>query len=214
MNYVRTYNDLIEKRKVCPAKGYVENHHIVPRSLGGSNKKDNLVTLTAREHWIAHLLLWKIRPCIQTAHACHMMAMNKDKRGVPKIRNSRMYELVRKECMRFCSENGKKRISELNGSFGTKWISSLVLKENRKIKNGDVVPDGWSEGRSAWLKERRVKEKKIKQERDKKSKEQRAQEIFRDFCKKKLSLRDYARLHYPFSHVSLHLLFKKYASKD
>ncbi len=36
---------------------YVELHHIIPRSLGGSNEADNLVCLTAREHCIAHLLL-------------------------------------------------------------------------------------------------------------------------------------------------------------
>ncbi len=38
---------------------YYEKHHIVPRSLGGSNDPDNLILLTAREHFIAHLLLPK-----------------------------------------------------------------------------------------------------------------------------------------------------------
>ena len=32
--------------------GYYEKHHIQPKSLGGSNKKENLVRLTAREHFI------------------------------------------------------------------------------------------------------------------------------------------------------------------
>lgn len=36
---------------------YVEQHHIIPKSLGGTNDKSNLVFLTAREHCIAHLLL-------------------------------------------------------------------------------------------------------------------------------------------------------------
>jgi hypothetical protein len=38
---------------------YVEKHHIIPKSLGGGNK-DNLVYLTAREHFIAHMLLSKM----------------------------------------------------------------------------------------------------------------------------------------------------------
>ena len=34
-----------------------ELHHIVPRALGGSNYKSNIVRLTYREHFLAHWLL-------------------------------------------------------------------------------------------------------------------------------------------------------------
>jgi len=40
--------------------GYSEKHHIIPKSIGGSNFKDNLVKLTAREHFICHRLLTKM----------------------------------------------------------------------------------------------------------------------------------------------------------
>lgn len=36
---------------------YVERHHIVPRSLGGSDHCNNLVFLTAKEHYVVHRLL-------------------------------------------------------------------------------------------------------------------------------------------------------------
>ena len=36
---------------------YYEKHHIIPRSEGGSNKKDNLVDLPIRHHHLAHLCL-------------------------------------------------------------------------------------------------------------------------------------------------------------
>ncbi len=36
-----------------------EKHHIIPKCMGGSNKKNNKVDLTLREHYIAHLLLPK-----------------------------------------------------------------------------------------------------------------------------------------------------------
>jgi hypothetical protein len=39
---------------------YSEIHHIIPKSLGGDNTTDNLVKLTAREHYICHLLLVKM----------------------------------------------------------------------------------------------------------------------------------------------------------
>lgn len=38
---------------------YLEKHHIIPRSLGGLDNEDNLIYLTAREHYICHLLLPK-----------------------------------------------------------------------------------------------------------------------------------------------------------
>ncbi len=62
MNYQRIYNELIINRQNNPlSKGiYTEKHHIIPKSLGGSNNKSNIVALSAREHFIAHWLLAKI----------------------------------------------------------------------------------------------------------------------------------------------------------
>lgn len=37
--------------------GYSERHHIIPKCMGGGNNKENLVYLSAREHFICHLLL-------------------------------------------------------------------------------------------------------------------------------------------------------------
>ena len=39
---------------------YYELHHIIPKSLGGLNDSTNLIELTAREHFICHLLLTKM----------------------------------------------------------------------------------------------------------------------------------------------------------
>lgn len=60
--YTRTYFSIIEKAKlrVLPKTEYKETHHIVPRSLGGSNELSNLVDLTYREHRICHKLLVKM----------------------------------------------------------------------------------------------------------------------------------------------------------
>ena len=53
MTYSAVYCALISKRLQNPIeKGsgiYVEKHHIIPKSEGGTNDKDNLVNLTARE---------------------------------------------------------------------------------------------------------------------------------------------------------------------
>ena len=55
--YQKWYDHLIDRARNRTIEGYVERHHIVPRSLGGTNEKSNLVALTAREHLIAHMLL-------------------------------------------------------------------------------------------------------------------------------------------------------------
>ena len=55
--YTRLYYMIIERAKSRTIFGYTEKHHIIPKSLGGTNDADNLVHLTAKEHYICHMLL-------------------------------------------------------------------------------------------------------------------------------------------------------------
>lgn len=57
MNYKKVYDELMLSRldRVCNDDFYYEKHHIIPKSLGGTNKKDNLVKLTPKEHFLAHM---------------------------------------------------------------------------------------------------------------------------------------------------------------
>lgn len=43
-------------------EGYYERHHIIPKCLGGTDDKNNLIDLYAREHFIAHKLLVEENP--------------------------------------------------------------------------------------------------------------------------------------------------------
>ena len=58
--YSKLYHNITSNAKQRIIEGYTELHHIIPQSLGGSNDKDNLVELTAREHFICHWLLIKM----------------------------------------------------------------------------------------------------------------------------------------------------------
>lgn len=60
--YTEWYVKLVESRKNRNIfnETYYETHHIVPRCTGGSDETENLVKLTLREHYIAHLLLTKM----------------------------------------------------------------------------------------------------------------------------------------------------------
>jgi hypothetical protein len=64
MDYQKVYNSIVERGQVREPDpdGYYEVHHIIPKCMGGGNEKENLTTLTAREHFIAHWLLARIYP--------------------------------------------------------------------------------------------------------------------------------------------------------
>jgi len=58
--YSKLYYKITSNAKQRITEGYTELHHIIPQSMGGSNDKENLVELTAREHFICHWLLVKM----------------------------------------------------------------------------------------------------------------------------------------------------------
>jgi len=53
------HDNIITNGKSRVLDCYKEKHHILPRCLGGKDNKENLVELTAKEHFIVHMLLCK-----------------------------------------------------------------------------------------------------------------------------------------------------------
>ena len=64
MNYQLIHDSIIDRAKtrVLPKEVYTERHHIIPRCMGGTDDKSNLVDLTAKEHFIVHKLIVDIFP--------------------------------------------------------------------------------------------------------------------------------------------------------
>ena len=66
MEYQKIYDRLIKRAQNENRKKrngtYYEQHHIIPRCIGGSDDFENLVLLTAREHFLAHKILCEIQP--------------------------------------------------------------------------------------------------------------------------------------------------------
>ncbi|ENP1742866.1 HNH endonuclease [Salmonella enterica] len=102
MNYEKIYNDLIVRGKTRVSKFKGEIHHILPRSMGGSDNKENLVKLTFREHFLAHFLLYKIHRNREMAYAMNRM-LNTEKY----LRSSKLYEIARIYHQRAVSEWSK-----------------------------------------------------------------------------------------------------------
>ena len=95
------YTSITENARTRVLTGYVERHHIIPVSLGGSNNKENLVDLTAREHFICHWLLTKLHT--GESRAKMIYALNGMKRNGQHTERyetkitSRVYENLKKE---------------------------------------------------------------------------------------------------------------------
>lgn len=77
MNYSKIYYKLIESRsQLDRTKKFgepFEKHHIIPKSLGGSNNKSNLILLTPKEHFVAHRLLYKMHTGISKAKMAYAL---------------------------------------------------------------------------------------------------------------------------------------------
>jgi len=99
--YTKWYHAITERARTRNIDGYTELHHIQPRSLGGTDDKDNLVDLTAREHFICHWLLTKMHTGEAKAkmiYALNGMKRNNEfaQRYETKI-TARVYENLKKE---------------------------------------------------------------------------------------------------------------------
>ena len=129
MDYQKIYNQLIQKRltdSLSKKDCYCESHHIIPRSEGGSDDDDNKVNLTAREHYIAHLLLAKIYNDYKMWHAVNLMSRLNAKVKI----NSRLYEMVRINSARTHSEFMKGKPSHNKGK---------KMSEEQKHKISDAT---------------------------------------------------------------------------
>jgi hypothetical protein len=92
--YSQIYYSIVERAKSREKIGYTESHHILPKSLGGTNDPSNLVDLTAREHYICHLLLTKFTEGTayqKMSYALHRITNKKENY----IKSSRIYEMIR-----------------------------------------------------------------------------------------------------------------------
>ncbi len=176
MDYNKIYNDLIQKRIDHPLErkgdASIEEHHIIPRSFGGTNDKSNLVNLTLREHFVAHLLLWQMNKndyvkCGKMISALFFMMKRAHKlssRLYEKLRvmggswNGRHHSIEGREKIRMsmtpfessnprvwvCKNGMVKYIlkEKLNDFLQKGWIKGRVGYKPRKNKQGTIIEDG------------------------------------------------------------------------
>lgn len=122
MNYEKNYYDYINYVKTLNRKrgdgNYYERHHIKPKSIFPelAKDKDNLVLLTAREHFLAHYLLCKIysegKEHFQMLCAFQRMTKNTSKVNNLLYMNSRLFEKMKTELVEQRREFSKRMMSD------------------------------------------------------------------------------------------------------
>ena len=160
MNYMKIYNDLVQHAKLKNLQRkdqYIERHHIIMKSLGGLDNDENLVAFTARQHYIAHLLLFKhykqemlngkdktpYYKCLGALSAMIQLPATKDENGAAKrvfkfgshLYNSWKIELSKKLSITTKGENAP--------NFGKIAYYSKELDQVRYFLSSDVIPDGY-----------------------------------------------------------------------
>lgn len=139
MNYQQIYVSIVlraqyeaseRKRNKKYLGAYYEVHHIIPKSLGGSNQKTNLAILTAREHFICHWLLIRIYPDGSTEQSKMLLALwrmrsiSDDYIGKRYV-NAKAYELLRTKYSRAMSTMmSERQRGKRNSRYGSAWYTN------------------------------------------------------------------------------------------
>lgn len=100
---------------------YKERHHIIPKHVGGSDDEDNIITLTYRQHILAHLLLYRVYKRYEDLIAYRLM------RGLDENRKVSIGKLIgqRHKDSGHIYELGRKNVeSGFLASIRTKEVSS------------------------------------------------------------------------------------------
>jgi hypothetical protein len=152
--YTKIYYEIINLARSRSLTGYFEKHHVIPKSLGGANDQENIVKLTAREHFICHRLLVKMVEGrgnqAKMAYAAWQQT-RKAKDGEFKI-TSRTYEALKHQLSTYYT--GRKRApfsqqAKDNMREGAKTRAKVIHSAERLEKfaaNRCKTVAGWNKG--------------------------------------------------------------------
>jgi hypothetical protein len=189
MNYEKLYNNIILRAKNRPdTVGYFEIHHILPRCLGGNNSKENLVRLTAKEHFLCHYLLYKMQAPATPAYYKMIYAfkmMKAQQPGTDRYFNARLYESARtvfaeamsaarigkthseetKQKLR-AAATGKTQSEEMKQKMSVYWTDRPQSEETKRKRSKALTGRTLSEGAKQKLRDRIVSEETKQKLRD------------------------------------------------
>jgi hypothetical protein len=111
IRYIDRYISYIQKCKLIPVGVPFEKHHILPKSFGGNNG-DNLIKLSPRHHYIAHILLARATGSPKMIKALHKMTYSRTGDVIREYKiSSRMYEYLKIEHAKVVSGYSKNTVT-------------------------------------------------------------------------------------------------------
>lgn len=147
MNHLKVYESIIEnvksKNRIKLKRTdinyvYYERHHIIPKCMKGSNNKDNLVLLTAREHYICHKLLTYIhKGNYRIMAAFHRMTF--DKKGKHHI-SSKDYNYAKE--LRAMIPVPKEQREKISKKLKNRKLPKETCKKMSEAKRGIPIGKG------------------------------------------------------------------------
>jgi hypothetical protein len=143
--YTKWYNSIIKNARLRePLEGYKERHHIIPKSLGGTDDATNLVTLSAKEHFICHLLLTKMTVGSERKSMLHaawgMANLHEPTRQQRYKINSNTYSTLRENLAKMLSETTTGRVGANKGrETSPEWRAKLSAANKGKARSLESV---------------------------------------------------------------------------
>lgn len=144
---------------------YYEKHHILPKSfmLGGYKDARNLVHLTAREHYIVHILLPKFAIGDYRKKMIYALWYLSN-RNIEYVPSSRLYESAKRKYIdnvknRIDSEETKKKKSrpgKLNGMWNKTHTDNVKQQQSMRMTGrllGKSYEEQFGKDRAAYLKQ-------------------------------------------------------------
>lgn len=111
IHIIDRYIKFVDYCKTINFEGYTEVHHIIPRSFNGPNNQSNLIKLSARHHYIAHLLLAKGTNSPKMIKALHKMIYSSNSKQLRTYKiSSRTYAFLRYEHSKIVSVYSKNTV--------------------------------------------------------------------------------------------------------
>lgn len=163
INAKRYENFIISRIKINLTRDFTnikfDKHHIIPKSMGGTDDENNIIKLTYREHFIAHLLLSRLYQNNKMTYAFYRMKN--------KTNNSKLYESYKNKFIesisgenaywygkpkylqpmygKKLSKNAKLKISIANKGDNNYWRHHQFSEEHKKklseSRTGDKNPN-------------------------------------------------------------------------
>lgn len=167
--YETWYAAITKRGQVRELDSHTEIHHIIPKSLGGSNSISNLTSLTAREHFICHWLLtkihregeahWKMLNALRIMRAENAKQTRYSNRITARVYNNLKEEYAKLQSEKMMgennplygkprTENAKSKISEANTGRVQPINEKLKQKAAQTGRKREPFNDVWLENMS------------------------------------------------------------------